>query len=77
MRFISRFLLSLALLVTATAAFAGETGSISGAVKDGTGLPVPGATVKVSGPQMPAGYTIVSRANGSYSFPKLLPGAYG
>ena len=76
MRFISRILLSLVLLVTATAAFAGETGSISGVVKDGTGLPVPGATVKVSGPQMPAGYTIVSRANGSYSFPKLLPGAY-
>ncbi len=76
MRFISRILLSLALLVTATAALAGETGSISGVVKDGTGLPVPGATVKVSGPQMPAGYTTVSRANGSYAFPKLIPGAY-
>ncbi len=57
MRFISRFLLSLVLLVTTTAVFAGETGSISGVVKDGTGNPVPGATVKVSGPQMPAGYT--------------------
>ena len=76
MRFISRTLLSLVLLVTATAAFAGETGSISGVVKDGSGLPVPGATVKVSGPQMPAGYTNVSRANGTYSFPILIPGAY-
>jgi hypothetical protein len=76
MRFISRILLSLVLLVTATAVFAGETGSISGVVKDGTGAPVPGATLKVSGPQMPAGYTTVSRANGSYSFPKLLPGGY-
>ena len=76
MRLISRILLSLALLVTATAAFAGETGSISGVVKDGSGLPVPGAMVKVSGPQMPAGYTTVSRANGSYAFPKLIPGAY-
>jgi hypothetical protein len=76
MRFIPRILLSLVLLVTATAAFAGETGSISGVVKDGTGNSVPGATVKVSGPQMPAGYTTVSRANGGYSFPKLFPGAY-
>jgi hypothetical protein len=76
MRFISRTLLSLVLLVTATAALAGETGSISGAVKDGSGLPVPGAMVKVFGPQMPAGYTAVSRANGTYSFSKLLPGSY-
>ena len=76
MKFISRTLLSLALLVAATAAWAGETGSISGVVKDGSGLPVPGANVKVSGPQMPAGYTAVTRANGSYSFPKLLPGGY-
>jgi len=76
MRFIFRTILSLVLLVTATAAFAGETGSISGTVKDGSGLPVPGATVKVSGPQMPAGYTTVSRANGAYVFPKLFPGAY-
>src|SRR5664279_5980991 len=76
MRFISRTLLSLVLLVASTAAFAGETGSISGVVKDGSGLPVPGAIVKVWGPQMPAGYTNVSRANGTYSFPKLIPGAY-
>ena len=76
MRFISRTLLSLVLLVAATAAWAGETGSISGVVKDGSGLPVPGAMVKVFGPQMPAGYTTVSRASGTYSFPKLLPGAY-
>jgi Carboxypeptidase regulatory-like domain len=76
MRFISRILLSLALLVAATAAWAGETGSISGVVKDGSGLAVPGAMVKVSGPQMPAGYTTVSRASGTYAFPKLIPGAY-
>ena len=76
MRFISRALLSLVLLVTATAAFAGETGSISGFVRDGSGLPVPGAAVKVTGPQMPAGYTTVSRATGTYSFSKLIPGSY-
>jgi hypothetical protein len=76
MRFISRVLLSFVLLVAATAAFAGETGSVSGVVKDGAGLPVPGATVRISGPQMPAGYTTVSKANGGYTFPKLLPGSY-
>ncbi len=32
--------------------------------------------MKISGAQMPAGYTTVTRANGSYSFPKLLPGTY-
>ncbi len=76
MRFISRILLSLSLLVAATAALAGETGSISGVIKDGSGAPVPGVTVKVSGPQMPAGYTVASRSNGTYGFPKLLPGSY-
>ncbi len=76
MRFIFRFVLSLVLVVTATTVWAGETGSISGVVRDGNGLAVPGATVKVFGPQMPAGYTTVSRANGSYAFPKLLPGSY-
>ncbi|MGA7991956.1 MAG: TonB-dependent receptor [Thermoanaerobaculia bacterium] len=76
MRLISRICLVLLITVVATAAWAGETGSISGVVKDGSGLAVPGAVVKVFGPQMPAGYTTVSRASGSYSFPKLLPGAY-
>ncbi len=71
-----RILLALALVVSATAVYAGETGSVSGTVKDGTGAPVPGATVKISGPQMPAGWTVVSRGTGTYNFPKLLPGSY-
>jgi hypothetical protein len=74
MRFISRILLSLALLVTATAAFAGETGSISGVVKDGSGLPVPGATVKLTGAQAPR--DTISGANGAFKFNVLLPGNY-
>jgi hypothetical protein len=71
-----RILVAVALVVTATAAFAGETGSISGVVKDGTGAPVPGATVKIFGPQNPAGYNAVTRSNGTYNFQKLLPGSY-
>ncbi|HEX7669405.1 MAG TPA: carboxypeptidase-like regulatory domain-containing protein, partial [Polyangiaceae bacterium] len=74
MRFISRVLLSLVLLVTATAAWAGETGSISGVVKDGTGTPVPGASVRLTGAQAP--HDTVSGANGSFKFTVLLPGNY-
>jgi hypothetical protein len=66
---------ALALAVSFTA-YAGETGSVSGTVKDGSGSPVPGATVKVSGLQMPAGRNTVSGGNGSYNFQKLLPGSY-
>ena len=76
MRFISRALLSLVLLVTATAAWAAETGSISGAITDSGGLGVPGATVKVSGPQLPAGRSAVTSARGAYNFPVLIPGKY-
>jgi hypothetical protein len=74
MRFISRILLSLALLVAATAAWAGETGSISGVVKDGTGAPVPGATVKITGAQAPR--DTVTTSSGAFKFAVLLPGSY-
>jgi hypothetical protein len=74
MRFISRILLSLALLVAATAAWAGETGSISGVVKDGTGAPVPSATVKITGAQAPR--DTVTNAGGAFKFAVLLPGSY-
>ena len=74
MRFISRAMLSLVLLVTATAAFAGETGSISGVVMDGTGLPVPGAAVKVTGAQAPR--DTATGSNGAFKFAVLLPGTY-
>ncbi len=74
MRLISRVLISLVLLVTATAALAGETGSISGVVKDGTGAPVPGASVKLAGAQAPR--DTVTNANGAFKFTVLLPGDY-
>src|ERR1017187_4026055 len=76
MRFASRILLSLVLLVAATAAWAQETGSVSGHVTDSTGLALPGATVKVSGPQLPAGRTSVTTASGGYNIQRLLPGPY-
>jgi hypothetical protein len=76
MKILFRIVLALALVVTATAAFAGETGSVSGTVKDGTGAPVPGATVKISGPQLPAGRNAVTSSTGAYNFQRLLPGTY-
>src|SRR5450830_1728758 len=74
MRFISRTLLSLALLVAATAAWAGETGSISGTVKDSNGLGVPGAAVNVKGAQAPR--DTVTGSGGTFKFAVLLPGSY-
>ncbi|MBK9062573.1 MAG: carboxypeptidase regulatory-like domain-containing protein [Acidobacteria bacterium] len=74
MRLISRICLVLLVTVLATAAWAGETGSVSGFVKDGSGLAVPGATVKITGAQAP--YTTVSNANGAFKFGVLLPGDY-
>jgi hypothetical protein len=74
MRFICRILLSLVLLVTATAVWAGETGSISGVVKDGSGLPVPGASVKITGAQAPR--DTVTNSSGAFKFSTLLPGDY-
>jgi len=69
-----RILMAVALVVTASAAFAGETGSVSGVVKDGSGLAVPGATVKIVGAQAPR--TTVTNASGAFKFPTLLPGDY-
>lgn len=76
MRLILRTCLALLLVVVATAAWAAETGSISGFVRDSAGLGVPGVIVKVSGPQLPAGRTTVTKANGGFAFPVLLGGEY-
>lgn len=71
-----RTVLSVVLLGAATAALAGETGSISGKVADANGGALPGVSVKVSGAQLPAGRTFVTGANGGYNFQRLLPGKY-
>ena len=76
-----RFLRTLSLLLVAAlaltvAAYAQETGSISGVVKDTQGGVLPGITVKVSGPLLPAGRETVTTATGNYFFLRLLPGTY-
>jgi outer membrane receptor protein involved in Fe transport len=76
MRF--RFLSLVLLLLLATSAVVlGQetTGTISGRVLDAQDLPVPGATVVVTGPQ--GSRTATADASGRYSVPFLTPGTYG
>jgi Carboxypeptidase regulatory-like domain len=56
--------------------FAQTTGSISGWVRDANGGPLPGATITVSGPQMPLGRSVTSGPDGAFQFYNLLPGSY-
>ena len=71
------FLCLLVLIVCmAGAAFAAETGSISGVVRSADGSGLPGVTVTVKGPYLPAGRSVISSADGAFSFQRLLPGRY-
>jgi hypothetical protein len=63
-------------LAFAASAFAAETGSISGSVRGGEGGPLPGVTVTVSGPLLPAGRTAVTDDAGAFAFLRLPPGPY-
>lgn len=62
--------------LTASAALAGDTGSVSGAVFGPGGSLVADATVKISGELMPAGRTVRTDENGMFQFQALLPGKY-
>ena len=63
-------------LLSSAPLFGGETGSISGVIRDSQGGVLPGVNVKVSGPQLPAGRDAVTGSNGDYFFQRLLPGDY-
>jgi hypothetical protein len=69
-------LFGLALLFSSTAAFAQETGTISGAVLDTGGRVVAGAAVRLSSDVMPAARNTVTSESGLYAFLQLLPGTY-
>jgi hypothetical protein len=69
-------ILWLVLLLLAGAAFAQQTGSVSGVVRDADGQPLPGATVTIKGPLLPTGTVEVTRDNGAYDFERLPPGEY-
>jgi hypothetical protein len=56
-------------------AFAQETwGSVRGAVTDPSAAAVPGATVELSGPNLPRAFTAVTEAAGTFVFPQVPPG---
>ncbi len=65
-----------ACLLFPAAALGQQTGSVSGVILDQTGSVIPGAMVRISGDQLPAGRTVKSDANGLYRFSVLLPGQY-
>ncbi len=69
-------ILSAVALGLSAAVHAGETGSISGVVRDSQGGVLPGAVVKVSGALLPAGREAVTTSSGNYLFQRLLPGVY-
>jgi len=71
---ITGLLLAFAVVATGVAAAQETTGSIGGQVVDAQGLPIPGATVTVTGPQ--GSLTVVTNADGRYVAPFLTPGVY-
>ncbi|MGH9873098.1 MAG: carboxypeptidase regulatory-like domain-containing protein [Pyrinomonadaceae bacterium] len=70
--------LSLMFLVLSLPALAqtGSTGALTGTVSDSTGAVVAGAQVKVTNAATGEDRTVVSRDNGDYTIPLLLPGSY-
>ena len=73
-RVLAAFVLCMSMF--APAAFAQQTGSISGIVLDKAGTGVPGATVRITGELLPGGRSTASSDNGLYNFPLLIPGKY-
>ncbi len=64
-------------LVAGTARAQGiQTGTLSGAVVDQSGLVLPGVTVTVTSPSLQGARTTVTDENGRYNMPGLPPGAY-
>jgi outer membrane receptor for ferrienterochelin and colicin len=66
-----------AMLLSADIATAqSTTGTIAGRVVDSQGLPLPGVTVAVAGPNLQGTLTSVTTENGDYSVPRVPPGTY-
>ena len=71
------YLFAAAVLLSADIAAAqSTTGTIAGRVVDSQGLPLPGVTVTVAGPNLQGTLTSVTTENGDYSVPRVPPGTY-
>lgn len=70
--------LALVLLLVATPPLFPQTttGTITGRVVDSQDLPIPGATVTVSGPGVPGALAALTSESGEYILPLLPPGTY-
>lgn len=68
--------LCLCLALATGTAFAAETGSMSGVVRDASGAPLPGVAVTLTGPALPAGRTMVTGTDGAFNFERIPPGTY-
>lgn len=67
----------LALIAVAIApAFGSSNGTISGVVRDSSGIPQMGAAVELLRPDMTVVATVFTNSKGSYSFSNVLPGHY-
>src|SRR5258708_39041944 len=64
------------LLLLVPAAFAQQTGSISGKVTASDGSALPGVTVEARSNLLPQPRVTTTGGNGEYSLPQLIPGNY-
>ncbi|MBN1221798.1 MAG: TonB-dependent receptor, partial [Candidatus Aminicenantes bacterium] len=53
-----------------------QTGSLAGTVHDPEGVPLPGATVSVTGPALMGDASFITTETGTFRFPALPPGTY-
>ena len=65
-----------ALLVAAQAAWAADTGAVTGVVSDASGKPIAGAYVKLKNDQKRLTFMVISRENGRFDAKDLPPGQY-
>ena len=72
-----QFVSMIALLVAASRRLSGATpGSVSGVVRDSSGVPQIGATVQLLRPDMSVVAAVYTTSKGTYSFKDILPGKY-